>query len=108
MPTLRSSGSRNGASIWRAVRSSRPINCGVLNTAGIPSVAKSMQCLVSTTKASSPAVPILGGDFIWFYASVVDQNPTNFMPYLSHSGIVTSETTAVLSTARMAVGGSPR
>ena len=34
-------------------------------------------------------------------------NPTNFIPNLIHSGIVTSETTAVPSTARMAVAGSP-
>ena len=63
-PTLRSSVSKNGAMAWRAVRSRMPIRLGVLNTAGIPSVANSMQCFASTTNVVSPVVPIFGADFI--------------------------------------------
>src|SRR3954466_12487562 len=63
MPTLRSSASRNGSKALGAVRSNRPIRLGVLNTAGIPSVAKSIACFCSTMNCSSPRVPILGEDF---------------------------------------------
>src|SRR6185369_10896981 len=63
-PTLRSSVSRNGAIACRAVRSKMPTRFGVLSTAGIPSVANSMQCFCSTTNVVSPTVPILGADFI--------------------------------------------
>src|SRR6185312_3054605 len=62
-PTLRSSASRKGSSVLRDVRSSNPIKFGVLNTAGIPSVAKSIACFCSTVNCNSPVAPILGEDF---------------------------------------------
>jgi hypothetical protein len=37
---------------------------GALNTAGVLAVANSMQGCSSTTNVVSPAVPVLGADFI--------------------------------------------
>ena len=48
----------------RAVRSMSAIRLGVLNTAGIPSVAKVIACSCPTVKRCSPMVPILGDDFM--------------------------------------------
>ena len=48
----------------RAVRSMSAIKFGVLNTAGIPSVAKVIVCSCETAKRCSPVMPILGADFM--------------------------------------------
>src|SRR6266545_5362335 len=41
-----------------------PMSRGVLRTAGMPSVAKSMTCSAPTGKLSWPRVPVVGRDFI--------------------------------------------